>query len=691
MQWGDPTSRLLLSQLVAWARAARVLIVVTARVDSRTRSRRSLVGLAESSPHVTHCEVGLLTEDQTKQLITAVAIGRTIPATVVQVVQRKSGGIPLFAEELTIGLLEVDAPSKQAVNGDLFLPVPNNIHDALMARLDQMGRAKEIAQQASVLGREFSFSLLSKIAGIPDDELLEILDRLAKSDIITLGVAQGTYVFQHDRLRHPAYQSLLRSSRRKIHLLIATELALGGAHHLESTDDLIAQHYSLGDAKEEAIKWWQRGARGAIAMSAHEEAASMLRRAFHDFKALASAGPMSLELDLTLALATALRSLHGYAAPEVEEQLLRARSLCAERQDSNNRFNVEWELFQCNLVKGNIHGAREIVATLFEYANLRSDRPHIDAHLADGMSRFHFGDFIGANASFERSARLSNPETDEPHHFTHGQNPGCFCLSYLAHTQCFIGRLDEAKATIEHNLAIAKRRTAVAGHVYTYLNVLTFAMRVHQFLGDAPKVKRLAEQLIGLCRRGHYQYYEALGIAHLGWAIAAGGAADAGIVRMREGVAALEKTGTVLALPGFYLLLAELSLKGCRVDDAERALDQAVANKHYGTRMWDAEGERIRGAILEFGPHPDLSASENAYRLTLEIARGQHALSLELRASVSYAGLLERLNRHEEGYRLLKNCLDRMPQGQVAKEVGQAQGRLKAMATDGINRWRDDP
>src|SRR5262249_11463355 len=147
------------------------------------------------------------------------------------------------------------------------------------------------------------------------------------------------------------------------------------------------------------------------------------------------------------------------------------------------------------------------------------------------------------------------------------------------------------------------------------------------------------------------------------WAIAAGGSADAGIARMREGVTALEKTRTVLALPGFYLLLAELSLKRCRVDDAQRALDQAVSDKQKGTRMWDAESERIRGAILAFGPHPDLSASENAYRSSLEIARRQHARSLELRASVSYAGLLEMLNRREEGYRLLKDCLDRMPQG----------------------------
>jgi class 3 adenylate cyclase len=682
VQWADPTSRLLLSQLVEWARAAQALIVVTARIDKRARSPNSIVALAEASSHVTSYELGQLTEEQTKRLIRSVA-GRAIPATVVEAVQQKSGRIPLFAEELTMGLLEADTLSVLTGEGDVLVPVPNSINDVLMARLDQMGRAKEIAQQASVLGREFSFSLLSKIAGISDRELLDILNNLERSDVVSAGSMHGTYVFRHALIRDIAYQSLLRRSRREIHLMIATELALCGSDHPESTDDLIAQHYSLGEAKEEAIKWWLRGARGAIATSAHEEAANMLRRAFQDFKALGSAGLASVELELTLALATALRSLHGYAAPEVEDRLLRARALCAEGQDGNNRFNIEWELFQCNLVKGNIHGAHEIAGRLVEYADLHPDHPYVDAHLAEGMARFHFGDFVGASASFERGVALSNPEGDEPRHFTHGQNPGCFCLSYLAHAQCFLGRLDEAKTTIERNLAVAQRRSAASGHLYTYVNVLAFAMRVHQFLGAASEVKRLAEELIVRSRRGHYRYYEALGITHLGWAIATAGATDAGIAKMREGLVALENTGTVLALPGFYVLLAELSLKASRVDDARRALDLAVRDGGSGTRIWDAEVERIKAAILASGPSPDLSASEGAFRSSMEIARRQHACSLELRAGVSYAALLERINRREEGCRILKDCLDQMPQGQAAREVIEAETMLRALATDG--------
>jgi predicted ATPase len=205
-------------------------------------------------------------------------------------------------------------------------------------------------------------------------------------------------------------------------------------------------------------------------------------------------------------------------------------------------------------------------------------------------------------------------------------------------------------------------------------------MRVYQFLGDYFGVKRLAEELIDLSRHGHYRYYEALGTAHLGWAIGAMGATDAGIAKMRAGMTALEKTGTLLALPGLYLLLAELCLAGSHIEEARHALDQAVGEEKRGTRMWDAEVQRLRGVVLASGSHPNLRASEDAYRSSLATARCQNARSLELRTGLSYAGLLDRLNRREEAHLLLKDCLDHMPPGQNSEEVDKAQIMLRTMA-----------
>jgi len=526
--------------------------------------------------------------------------------------------------------------------------------------------------------------LLSKIVGTLTDELALALDNLERYDVITPSASvPGVYVFRHTLIRDIAYQSLLKRSRREIHLMIATELALSGADYPESTDDLIAQHYSYGEARAEAIAWWQRAARGAIARSAHEEAANMLRRAFHDFRALGSARSPALELDLTLGLATALRSLQGYASPEVEEMLLRARELCAQCESGDERFSVEWELFQCNLVKGNIAGAQQIAGDLFEYAQKHPDRPHVDVYLAEGMAKFHFGDFERASSFFGQGIALSNPEIDEPHHFTHGQNPGCFCSSYLAHTQCFLGHPDEARATMERNLDIARRRATAPSHLYTYVNVLTFAIRVHQFLGDALKVKLLADELVSICRLNHYEYYEALATVHLGWAIGSTGAVPPGIEKMQEGLAGLEKTGTMLALPGFYLSLSEFYIRNGNLDEASRALAKAAGKEGWGTRMWDAEVERMRGVILASGLGDDLRASEGAYRFSLEIARRQGARTLELRTAVSYGLLLERLGRAQEGGELLKRCLEHFNKAQAFKDVQEAEAILKRSGMDG--------
>ena len=687
LQWVDPTSRLLLHQLVDWAKAAPALIIATQRTDRRDeqagRNSPQFMTAPDAPPHVTYCKVCQLTPGETLQLIAAASIGRALPPNVMELVQQRSERIPLFAEELTIGLLEAETLSNPDQEREWARPlaIPSTINDALMARLDQLGRAKEIAQQGSVIGREFSLSLLAKISGMSDDNLLEHLQNLERSDVITAsGSTPGTYSFRHTLIRDAAYRSLLRQTRREIHLIIATELELCGADHAESSDELIAQHFSHAGARDEAIKWWYRAAKQAIARSAHEEAANMLEHAFQDFKGLGSAGSPTLELDLTLSLATALRSLRGYGAPEVEARLLRARELIARGGDATSLFNVEWELFQCRIVRGDIDRALQIAGGLFEYASQHPHRPLVDAHLANGMARFHLGDFEGASAFFGQGVALTHPETDQPHYFTHGQNPGCFCLSYLAHTQCFLGFPHQARATIGRSLSIARRRTFEPGHVYSYVNVLTFAIRVHQFLGEVLEVKHLAEELIGICRRNHYAYYEALGMVHLGWAIGTVNSISLGIEKMCEGLAGLEKTGTMLALPGFYLLLAQLHTRNANLDGAREALHKAAGREGQGTRIWNAEVERMRGVILASGPDSDLGAAEAAYRSSLDLARRQKARSLELRTAVNYARLLERSGRRQEGHDLLKGCLAQIAEGQTTEDVQAALAAMEALA-----------
>ena len=229
------------------------------------------------------------------------------------------------------------------------------------------------------------------------------------------------------------------------------------------SDDLIAQHYSLGDAPLEAIKFWRRGAGAAIARSANEEAIAMLRSALGELAKLDGTVEPELELDLVLTQATALRSARGYSAPEVEQHLARARVLCTVCGDFSNRFSVEWGLFQCTFIKGDIDGARAFATDLLEHAAHEPGEALIDAYLAKGMVAFTTGEFEAAMKFFEAGAALCRPETEQPRFLTHGQNAGLFCLSYLARSQCHLGYLDRGRATIQRARAIAAIRAQDPG------------------------------------------------------------------------------------------------------------------------------------------------------------------------------------------------------------------------------------
>jgi tetratricopeptide (TPR) repeat protein len=546
-----------------------------------------------------------------------------------------------------------------------------------MAQLDQLGRAKEIAQYASVIGHEFSLDLLARIALRSAEELLPDLNRLLESRHV---IARSTdlYAFKHALVRDSAYESLLKKKRREIHLKIAKELTQRASN---VTDDLIAQHYALGEAHNEAIVFWQRGARNAIARSAHEEAMAMLEAAMEHLPYLRGPAALALKLDLVLGQAMALRSMRGYAAPEVETRLIEARELCRQCADSSNRFNIEWGLFQCSIVKGHIETARTVASDLIEHAAGHPDRPFVDAHLANGMAAFHLGDFHGAMEHFEQGVSLSRPDVDKPHFFTHGQNPGIFCLSYLARTEGFLGFPDRARTRIQRGLAIAKARAADdPGHIYTYVNALTFAVRTYQLIDDFHSQKQLANEIIEISNRNHYAYYEAFGICHLGWAIGAEGLLSEGIEKMISGIAALEKTGSALALPAVYTYLAQLYLRAGRFEEASKALNDAVSPHHIRVPAWDAEIERMRGEVLSSGAAPDLEGAEAAYRSSLSIAGYQNARWLGLKASLNLACLLRCLHRPEEAHDILEDCLDSISEGFDTPEMQMARSTVRELS-----------
>jgi class 3 adenylate cyclase len=682
-QWIDPTSKLLLGRLGHWVKDACALVAITVRSDSRSGVDELLadIGLVEPGgrypDHVTVREVRELNVVEGRRLAVAAAAsdGVTVDAHQLDVVVAMSGGIPLYLEQLVKAAASGFELSRGREGADRADTLFNTMDDALMAQLDRLGPAKVVAQHASVIGPEFRMGLLAQIMERSLDDLVPLLSDLERSRILVRGTAApDSYRFRHTLIHEISYRSLLRKNRRQIHLAVAQELSGHPGETGAASDDLIAQHFSLGGQHLEAIRYWQSGANNAIARSANEEATAMLQSALDSLKKLRGTQPPELELDLLLSQAMAMRSVHGYSAPAVEQALLRARALASVCGDFNTRFSVDWGLFQCTIVKGDVEGAQTRAAALLEQAGAEPSDARIDGYLAKGMAAFNAGEFVAAIEFHEIGAALCRPESDPPRFLTHGQNAGLFCLSYMARTQCMVGRLDQGRATMQRARQIAALRAQDPGHVHSLLNTAIHAVRVYHLCGDLTAERQLAEETVEMARRNHYAYYEALGQCHLGWVTGLDRDLGEGISVLSNGLAALKETGTWLALPGFYVLLAQLHIRAGNLDEAKGAL--SLPTKTRGYAVWAADIERVRGDCHA----ADWVAAEAAYRSSLAIARQQKAGLFICKAADSLARLLQSRGRSREGYELLAECLASLSEGEDVFAVRQARLTMQELA-----------
>jgi class 3 adenylate cyclase/predicted negative regulator of RcsB-dependent stress response len=684
LQWLDPTAKLLLRRLVAWAERSPVLILATLRTTGTSDAPADLeLDRWASAPQVTVRDLQPLSALHSIQLMQAVAKGRAVPEPVTETLLRKAEGNPLYIEELTKGWIEAVSDSLHDDDRSAKLhpavSIPSTLIDALMGRLDKAGAAHEVAQQAAVIGPDFSLSLLSAVSDLPAERLEHGLAALARAEIIAPSGPPTLHIyrFKHALLQDAAYRSLLKSRRRAIHLKLAEHLERESRDSGWSSDEAIGQHYASGGAPRQAIASWRRAAEQAFARSADREAANLLQQAIDLLETIDDAAERTrLELDLTLELAAALRSVYGYAAPIAEEHYRKAHELAKKTGDSSRMFNILWGLMQSSYVKGETGAASSIVKDLFAHAAHHPDKPYVDAYLAEGMVSFQQGEFEAARRSFERGVASSNREADQPHFFTHGQNPGSFCASFLAYTLWFLGFPDTAKATVEANLAIARARLSDASHAHSYVSALTYAVRIHQNRREAGATKSYAEELATIARRNHYSYYEALAVTHLGWANSIERSPEVGIEQMQQGMAAIIRTGTVNTLPSFYVRLAELHARTGQRREALQALDAAKSGNCRGMLFWDAELERVRGEIFLLTEPTDADQAASAFRASLAVAGRQGARSLELRTATSYARLLQRQESWSSAREILGNALAGFEEGSETADLMEARALL---------------
>jgi class 3 adenylate cyclase/tetratricopeptide (TPR) repeat protein len=297
--WIDPTTRELVSRTLGRIGAARVLLVITYRPDFQTDWA--------SHPDATVLTLNRLSRAEGAELVRAVG-GTALPEATVSRILGRADGVPLHVEELTRSVVEV---------GDLFgdSDVPETLQASLLARLDRLGgEAKQLAQIAAVVGREFHTHLLCAVAKKTREAISPALDRLVASQIVVpAGAAQHmAFTFRHALLQDAAYQSLLLTRRRQFHRDVAHTLEAQFPGTAESEPEIIAQHYTLAAEPERAVPYWRRAGELAFSRHAMVEAIAHLQHGLELARGLPECEARSRQiLDLLLPLGDPLHRTTG--------------------------------------------------------------------------------------------------------------------------------------------------------------------------------------------------------------------------------------------------------------------------------------------------------------------------------------------------------------------------------------------
>jgi len=250
-------------------RQVAVLLIVTFRPEFQSTWT--------GQPHVTTLALSRLDNRQVAALVEGLAGNAPLGSEVVDEIVERTDGVPLFVEELTKAVLERsnDEDRVAAVLSETAvtsLSVPPTLHSSLIARLDRIGPgAREIAQIGAVLGREFAYDLIERVARRLEPELQAALARLSEAGLLFCRgqPPASSYLFKHALVLDTAYGTLLRSRRQEMHARAAAVLSQDFGELVERQPELLAQHLTAAGDNERAVEQWLRSGRYAASRVAY--------------------------------------------------------------------------------------------------------------------------------------------------------------------------------------------------------------------------------------------------------------------------------------------------------------------------------------------------------------------------------------------------------------------------------------
>jgi predicted ATPase len=406
----------------------------------------------------------------------------------------------------------------------------------------------------------------------------------------------------------------------------------------ETQPELLAHHYMEAGLNEQAVAYWQQAGQRAVQGSAYVEAVAHLTQGVAVLMTLPETpARLQQELDLQVALGTALRVTQGNAAPDAERAYARARELCAQLGDTPQLFPVLRGLMLYYLNRGDVQTATQLGEQVLRLAQAQPDpAPRLLAHYMLGNVLFWRGEPAAARPHSAQALALYDPQAHRALAGRYGVDLGVMSHSSLARVLWSLGAPEQA---LQHSQAARTLAQEVA-HPLSLAQALVFAAELHQWRREVLAVIERAAATITLATEQGFVQWVARGTVLHGWALAMQGQGEAGIAAIRQGRAAYLATGATLWQPYFLGLLAEAYGAGGHPDEGLHALTEALAVLDTTElRYYAAELSRLKGALLLQQAISDAAQAEACFQQALDVARQQQAKSWELRAATSLARL----------------------------------------------------
>ncbi len=649
--WADPSSLELLDTLIDRLAELPILLVISFRSEFAA----PWVGRAGAS----FIALSRLNRKHSEALAAQVTAERVLTRDLLQRIVTQTDGVPLFIEELTKAVLETFTDPNAAAPP---LAVPGTLQASLMARLDRVPAAKQVAQIGAVIGREFPHALLAAAASLPEAQLAQGLGELVASGLAARRGAppDAIYTFKHALTRDAAYASMLRSRRQICHQRIATVLEEFNDGFVRATEpELLAYHFQEAGEFAAALTYWITAGDAAERRGANQEAVAHYRSAKRlTERADLPAADRTRAAEVLMKLGNAQMQMAGYHSEEVLQSFHEARdaALALDQQDEAAEAGICMAPFLFGTCR---HRDVMEIGDKILRGNPDRLRPETLVHVwvMMGSASCHVGEFQQSLAFSEKAIEL-----DDEVNCTHkapwaGADPAIVARDYVEMASRMMGHFARSLSVSEQSMAIALDR----GHLFSIVWASVSRVFALRSFGRYAAAVACADHAIGICEK--YGFDSRIGnvLLHRGPALFDLGDEERGLADIQRGLALWRKTSGIFMLARNVAILAEYQLRANQLEQARASIREAeLLAETTEEKDQLAEIIRLRGRIWQSEGHHE--QARRCFERAIVRSRDQQARLFELHAARDLAKLsIETGDDPVEALEELRSIVDWFP------------------------------